>query len=104
MFAVIGITGNVGGAIANTLLKHGKQVRGIVRDHAVGRDERRNPHQASGVQNVAHPHVLGQHAFVEALHHAGPLHSCIKVDQQSRDARHIGLRPDYRTPNSRKLS
>ena len=34
MFAVMGITGNVGGAIANTLLKHGKQVRGIVRDEA----------------------------------------------------------------------
>jgi NAD(P)H dehydrogenase (quinone) len=30
MFAVMGITGNVGRAIANTLLKHGKQVRGIV--------------------------------------------------------------------------
>jgi NAD(P)H dehydrogenase (quinone) len=34
MFAIMGITGNVGGAIANTLLKHGKQVRGIVRDEA----------------------------------------------------------------------
>jgi NAD(P)H dehydrogenase (quinone) len=34
MYAVMGITGNVGGAIANTLLKHGKQVRGIVRDEA----------------------------------------------------------------------
>ncbi len=32
MFAVMGITGNVGGAVANTLLQHGKQVRGIVRD------------------------------------------------------------------------
>ncbi len=34
MFAVIGITGNVGGAVADTLLKHGKQVRGIVRNQA----------------------------------------------------------------------
>jgi NAD(P)H dehydrogenase (quinone) len=34
MFAVMGITGNVGGAIANTLLQHGKQVRGIVRNEA----------------------------------------------------------------------
>src|SRR5271154_2345562 len=34
MFAVMGITGNVGGAIANTLLKHGRQVRGIVRNEA----------------------------------------------------------------------
>ncbi len=34
MFAVMGITGNVGGAIANTLLEHGEQVRGIVRDEA----------------------------------------------------------------------
>ena len=32
MYAVMGITGNVGGAIADTLLKHGKQVRGIVRN------------------------------------------------------------------------
>lgn len=32
MFAVMGITGNVGGALANTLLQQGKQVRGIVRD------------------------------------------------------------------------
>ena len=28
----MGITGNVGGAVANTLLQHGKKVRGIVRD------------------------------------------------------------------------
>ena len=34
MFAVMGITGNVGGAVANTLLQHGKQVRGIVRNPA----------------------------------------------------------------------
>ncbi len=34
MFAVMGITGNVGGAVARTLLEHGKQVRGIVRDQA----------------------------------------------------------------------
>jgi NAD(P)H dehydrogenase (quinone) len=32
MFAVMGITGNVGGAVANTLLQHGQNVRGIVRD------------------------------------------------------------------------
>ncbi len=32
MFAVMGITGNVGGAVANTLLQHGHEVRGIVRD------------------------------------------------------------------------
>ncbi|AXC16320.1 putative nucleoside-diphosphate-sugar epimerase (plasmid) [Acidisarcina polymorpha] len=32
MFAVMGITGNVGGAVADTLLQHGEQVRGIVRD------------------------------------------------------------------------
>ena len=37
MFAVMGITGNVGGAIANTLLKYGQQVRGIVRDEAKAR-------------------------------------------------------------------
>jgi len=34
MFAVMGITGNVGGAIARTLLQHGKKVRGIVRDES----------------------------------------------------------------------
>ncbi len=32
MYAVMGITGNVGGAVANTLLQHGQKVRGIVRD------------------------------------------------------------------------
>ncbi len=34
MFAVMGITGNVGGAVARTLLQHGSKVRGIVRDEA----------------------------------------------------------------------
>jgi uncharacterized protein YbjT (DUF2867 family) len=34
MFAVMGITGNVGGKVADTLLGCGKQVRGIVRDPA----------------------------------------------------------------------
>ncbi|WP_158822831.1 NmrA family NAD(P)-binding protein [Granulicella sp. S156] len=34
MFAVMGISGNVGGAVANTLLQHGKKVRGIVRDNS----------------------------------------------------------------------
>jgi NAD(P)H dehydrogenase (quinone) len=37
MFAVMGITGNVGGTIADTLLLHGKKVRGIVRDAAKAR-------------------------------------------------------------------
>jgi NAD(P)H dehydrogenase (quinone) len=37
MFAVMGITGNVGGALADTLLQHGKKVRGIVRDSAKAR-------------------------------------------------------------------
>jgi len=34
MFAVMGITGNVGGAVASTLLQQGKKVRGIVRDES----------------------------------------------------------------------
>src|ERR1700691_5595422 len=33
-YAIIGITGNVGGATARALLKAGKKVRGIVRDKA----------------------------------------------------------------------
>lgn len=37
MYAVMGITGNVGGAVAETLLQQGKQVRGIVRDEAKAR-------------------------------------------------------------------
>jgi len=37
MFAVMGITGNVGGAVAGTLLEHGKRVRAIVRDLAKAR-------------------------------------------------------------------
>jgi NAD(P)H dehydrogenase (quinone) len=38
MFAVMGITGNVGGIVADTLLQHGKQVRGIFRDAAKARN------------------------------------------------------------------
>ena len=34
MYAIMGITGQVGGAAARALLKDGKQVRGIVRDKA----------------------------------------------------------------------
>ena len=34
MFAVMGITGNVGGAVAENLLKQDKKVRGVVRDVA----------------------------------------------------------------------
>jgi NAD(P)H dehydrogenase (quinone) len=37
MFAVMGITGKVGGAVAGTLLQHGKKVRAIVRDSAKAR-------------------------------------------------------------------
>ena len=37
MFAVMGITGNVGGAVADALLRHGKEVRGIVRDASKAR-------------------------------------------------------------------
>ena len=37
MFAIMGITGKVGGAIADTLLEDGKDVRGIVRDAAKAR-------------------------------------------------------------------
>jgi len=37
MFAVMGITGNVGGTIADSLLQQGKKVRGIVRDAAKAR-------------------------------------------------------------------
>jgi NAD(P)H dehydrogenase (quinone) len=37
MFAVMGITGNVGGAVAGTLVQQGKKVRAIVRDAAKAR-------------------------------------------------------------------
>jgi NAD(P)H dehydrogenase (quinone) len=37
MFAVMGITGKVGGAVADTLLQHGKKVRGIARDASKAR-------------------------------------------------------------------
>jgi NAD(P)H dehydrogenase (quinone) len=47
MFAVMGITGNVGGAVANTLLQHGKKVRGIVRD-----DSRTQAWKDKGVEVV----------------------------------------------------
>jgi NAD(P)H dehydrogenase (quinone) len=32
MYAVMGITGNVGGAVARTLLAKGEKVRGVVRN------------------------------------------------------------------------
>jgi NAD(P)H dehydrogenase (quinone) len=41
MYAVMGITGNVGGAVARTLLAKGEKVRGIVR----------NPEKAAEWQN-----------------------------------------------------
>ncbi len=47
MFAIMGITGKVGGAVAQTLLERGKKVRGIVRDAAKARDW-----QAKGVEIV----------------------------------------------------
>jgi NAD(P)H dehydrogenase (quinone) len=37
MYAITGITGNVGGAVARTLLAEGKPVRAVVRDAAKGR-------------------------------------------------------------------
>jgi NAD(P)H dehydrogenase (quinone) len=37
MYAITGITGNVGGAVARTLLAEGKLVRAVVRDAAKGR-------------------------------------------------------------------
>lgn len=36
MYAITGITGKVGGALARTLLANGKAVRAIVRDQAKG--------------------------------------------------------------------
>jgi uncharacterized protein YbjT (DUF2867 family) len=45
MYAVIGLTGNVGGATARALLKAGKKVRGIVRDKA-----RATEWEAAGVE------------------------------------------------------
>ena len=37
MYAITGITGNVGGAVARTLLAHGHAVRAVVRDEAKGK-------------------------------------------------------------------
>src|SRR5579859_5237473 len=37
MYAVMGITGKVGGAMADTLLQNGQRVRGIVRDREKAR-------------------------------------------------------------------
>ncbi len=38
MYAIMGITGQVGGAVAENLLKHGHKVRAVVRDAVKGRD------------------------------------------------------------------
>jgi uncharacterized protein YbjT (DUF2867 family) len=37
MFAVLGVTGRVGGAVARSLLAGGESVRAVVRDEAKGR-------------------------------------------------------------------
>ena len=37
MYAITGITGQVGGIVAETLLKHGRKVRAVVRDAGKGR-------------------------------------------------------------------
>ena len=37
MYAITGITGKVGGTVAQTLLAAGKKVRAVVRDEAKGR-------------------------------------------------------------------
>jgi uncharacterized protein YbjT (DUF2867 family) len=55
MYAILGITGNVGGATARALLKAGKKVRGIVRDKA-----RASGWQAAGAElAVADVHDVG---------------------------------------------
>lgn len=41
MFAVTGITGNVGGAVANSLLAAGRKVRAVVRDERKGEEWKR---------------------------------------------------------------
>lgn len=48
MYAIVGITGNVGGATARALLKAGKKVRGLVRDPA-----KASSWEAQGVEIVA---------------------------------------------------
>ena len=61
MYAITGITGNVGGATARALLKAGKQVRGIVRDKA-----RAAAWEAAGVEIVV-ADVLEAAALEKAL-------------------------------------
>ena len=65
MFAVMGITGNVGGAVAGTLLQHGKKVRGIVRDSAKARTW-----EAQGVEIVTSnydEHLIAAFSGVEGV-------------------------------------
>ena len=38
MYAITGITGKVGGALAHTLLAHGQRVRAVVRDAGKGKE------------------------------------------------------------------
>src|ERR1700722_16526793 len=65
VFAVMGITGNVAGAVADTLLQHGKKVRGIVRDSAKARTW-----EAQGVEIVTSnydEHLIAAFSGVEGV-------------------------------------
>ena len=57
MYAVMGITGNVGGAVARTLLAKGEKVRGIVR----------NPERAAGWQKQGVELFKADYDDVDAL-------------------------------------
>ena len=57
MYAVMGITGNVGGAVARTLLAKGEKVRGIVR----------NPEKAAEWQKQGAELFKADYDDVEAL-------------------------------------
>ena len=50
MYAVMGITGNVGGAVARALLAKGEQVRGIVRNPEKAAEWQKPPRATSWVR------------------------------------------------------
>ena len=58
MYAVMGITGNVGGAVARTLLAKGEKVRGIVR----------NPEKAAEWQKQGVELFKADYDEVDAVH------------------------------------
>ena len=80
MYAVLGITGKVGGAVAETLLANGEQVRGVARD-----PEKARAWKSKGADIVAADY---DDRLVETLREPG---TALQVEEQGGIAPKISL-------------